>query len=1055
MGLRTRLRPTIHTTAARARSRRRGATTAAFVALAGLVTTGLATTGAGPASADLYADKLDLVFLMDGSGSIDAADWTMQKQGYIEALDDTVTFPRDGSISVSLVQWSYDGTSGSTRVEIPPTVLTSETVVDGMATEISDIAQIGYSTNPGDAIVRATDLLKNQGREGADWSLCMSTDGAINSGVDMDTATAYARDNYVDRYGVLAIEDGFFDESYARAAYDPYVFGGGNVTVARSTAEFATLISGCVNPELDLEALEVSQGVQSLLNDVELVEGRDTIVRAYVRTYGTGNLARTSGRLRGYRDGVELAGSPLAPLNETQSILATDEVISRRADRDATLNFRLPDEWTTGEIELQVEMGGGTGCDLTEYGRWTINCGTVVSFNDSRPDLNLEMTSVFWDNMTESDATYLDAVRQSSRSEAMFPIAGLDMTQDSLEVADGWWDENTWIPEFGEYFAVLDALQSRAWYDNLRADELRDEKIVQGMLPGTHPNGGATGMAYLDVSTAWLGYAREFLDGGQLRNVFPHELGHNFGLLHAVDSHDVGLVTKRGYCGEYAPRWADDHQPFSLIDDQMRPVLGVMGIPDKEIWGLDEYTFDYDEDLAVSAPHDVYALMGYCWNDDTDLQGTWISKWDWDRLRDGELDPAYGSGPPAAGTVTEADGIYVSGAYDTASDRSAFTVLPTNQTRTGDPSTGVQLRAYASDGSLLASGWASSSDARSAGAFGEGADVDAARPFAASLAVDPARVARLTLVADGSEVDAWQASTQAPVATQPRATVNPDGTVHVSWTAADGDPGASLRHTVFYSTDGGAHFRPVAMGIRNPDTVLPRGVLPGGDVVLRVVSSDGVRFGSAETTVRTPNAAPQIAITAPGPDQRFSAAQRIMFEAQAGDREDGTLDGSQLTWTSDRDGYLGNGSDVARRADTMSEGWHTVTARVTDSAGAAASTTVRIFVSRVPGVEPPPTKRYGWGGFTSPLPTDGDVQAGRTIPVKFTVTNEVVSEQSVLTASFARDGATYALTRDAVRDGVGTYHVNVATPKAWAGSTGTFEVALSDGQVFTTTVTFR
>ncbi|WP_345037621.1 hypothetical protein [Georgenia daeguensis] len=75
--------------------------------------------------------------------------------------------------------------------------------------------------------------------------------------------------------------------------------------------------------------------------------------------------------------------------------------------------------------------------------------------------------------------------------------------------------------------------------------------------------------------------------------------------------------------------------------------------------------------------------------------------------------------------------------------------------------------------------------------------------------------------------------------------------------------------------------------------------------------------------------------------------------------------------------------------------------------------------------------------------------------MKFEVTGEVPSENSVVSASFVRDGATYAITRDAVKDGIGSYHINVATPKAWAGSTGTFEVRLTDGQVFTTTVAFR
>jgi len=103
MDLRSRLRPTTTFTAKWVRARRRRVTATATVALAGLVTAGLATTAVAPANADLYSDNLDLVFLMDGSGSIDSADWAMLKQGYIEALDDLTTFPRDGSISVSLV----------------------------------------------------------------------------------------------------------------------------------------------------------------------------------------------------------------------------------------------------------------------------------------------------------------------------------------------------------------------------------------------------------------------------------------------------------------------------------------------------------------------------------------------------------------------------------------------------------------------------------------------------------------------------------------------------------------------------------------------------------------------------------------------------------------------------------------------------------------------------------------------------------------------------------------------------------------------------------------
>ena len=46
---------------------------------------------------------LDLVFLMDGSGSIDSNDWTLQKQGYAAALADEQNFPLDGTVAVKNV----------------------------------------------------------------------------------------------------------------------------------------------------------------------------------------------------------------------------------------------------------------------------------------------------------------------------------------------------------------------------------------------------------------------------------------------------------------------------------------------------------------------------------------------------------------------------------------------------------------------------------------------------------------------------------------------------------------------------------------------------------------------------------------------------------------------------------------------------------------------------------------------------------------------------------------------------------------------------------------
>ena len=107
---------------------------------------------------------------------------------------------------------------------------------------------------------------------------------------------------------------------------------------------------------------------------------------------------------------------------------------------------------------------------------------------------------------------------------------------------------------------------------------------------------------------------------------------------------------------------------------------------------------------------------------------------------------------------------------------------------------------------------------------------------------------------------------------------------------------------------------------------------------------------------------------------------------------------------------------------------------MTDSGGATASASVAITVQRVATPEPP-VSDYVFGGFEPPVTPDGTVKAGRTIPVKWTVTGANVSAATVVSSAFTDGGATYAM----VRNG-GTWQVNAATPKAWAGSTRTFRV---------------
>lgn len=177
---------------------------------------GMAGPVVSPAAAS--SQSQDVVFLLDGSGSIDAQDWDLQLRGYAAALQDPVNFPLDGTFSVSIVQWAYRSAATSTRVEIPLTNLDSRAALDSVVAAVNDIDQIGSSTNPGDGIRTGTNELIQNGRDDARWTLCMSTDRARNAGEALSTATAYAQASSVDKYTVVAIEDGSFNAAAAARA---------------------------------------------------------------------------------------------------------------------------------------------------------------------------------------------------------------------------------------------------------------------------------------------------------------------------------------------------------------------------------------------------------------------------------------------------------------------------------------------------------------------------------------------------------------------------------------------------------------------------------------------------------------------------------------------------------------------------------------------------------------------------------------------------------------------------------------------------------------------
>ena len=168
--------------------------------------------------------------------------------------------PLDGSIAIAVVQFS----SGA-PVEVPRTVIDSQEALDGVVAKIEGMRAAPGRHRPGPRRRRRRPGAAAV-RTDAKAVLCLSTDGTTNEGPDLDTRVAARHGRGIQRFSVIGIED-FGAAAELREHYGRHVYGGGAVTIARNTVEFASLIAGsCFGEAVTLRALEVNQGAQDWKN---------------------------------------------------------------------------------------------------------------------------------------------------------------------------------------------------------------------------------------------------------------------------------------------------------------------------------------------------------------------------------------------------------------------------------------------------------------------------------------------------------------------------------------------------------------------------------------------------------------------------------------------------------------------------------------------------------------------------------------------------------------------------------------------------------------------
>ena len=189
----------------------------------------------------------------------------------------------------------------------------------------------------------------------------------------------------------------------------------------------------------------------------------------------------------------------------------------------------------------------------------------------------------------------------------------------------------------------------------------------------------------------------------------------------------------------------------------------------------------------------------------------------------------------------------------------------------------------------------------------------------------PAGTASIEIVQTAVAADGAQAPTQATLLHALPVSANspgvsdlalqspPDplaGLVSLGWNASDADLD-SLTYDVLYSVDGGFTFLPLQLGLADPTAVLDFDSLPGGSLVFRVVASDGVNTGYADSQAYfVPSKAPEVTILNPPGGISIEYGQTLNLIGKAVDLQDGPLTSPfAFTW-SNQWGDLGNGETL-------------------------------------------------------------------------------------------------------------------------------------------------
>ncbi len=638
-------------------------------------------------------------------------------------------------------------------------------------------------------------------------------------------------------------------------------------------------------------------------NSIRFIENKQMLVRVYIRNTLLEAMTMT-GRLSMYAfnantlkyDVLRKQYDPMNPVSTAAQSAST------RAQFNETLNFLVPAADCHGNVRLSILVWrDGHEGDPTYEGEGAI---APVAFSPTRQPIihcfRVQFTLTSTTPPTVLAAPTFETCAETIRfAERLFPIAGLSIIDRGTIQMSG-----TSLITQNDFDAV------RQWIQRLRDATIQEDPAGGLVLPeeniiyaGFLSDPGGTVWGNADAGSI------ESIAGPGRGELFAHELGH---LLLPGDDHIVDTVCNFNPTGPLDTNYPDYANTARTA-------------------GIGEFGVDLGPTPPTLYNPDTPDIMSYCGN-------RWISPYNYTRATFGDVLSPHGRARTArAGAHKLLVGfrLYRDGRAELQSALHVHGEVPPYPPKSP---TGITLELLDAGGSLLAT-----IDC------GRSADRHGTAPYedfqVAMLWHEQAQ--HLVAVQDGREIARWEI--EQPVRERIAANLTcgrqaRDSGEHVwrvGWSAARRE---NVTFTLRFTPDDGKTWLAVAAGMRGTEVDVDESGLPAGPKCrFQLLTSTGFRTiaEESEEVFLSPRQR-QIAIVGPGNDTEVSPDGGLWLSGIAESLLGEEGKPVDAFWSSNRDGFIGNGLSV--HAPRLSPGRHVLTLTVDDGSGGELTARVTVHV---------------------------------------------------------------------------------------------------------------